>query len=93
MVTIETIVNELNSVPEPFLAEVLKFIRSAKGKTISGSNQIEELETGQQVDRDTRDRTITELLKSFQTDEVSLETIDAEAEVVRAELYAKQQAL
>jgi hypothetical protein len=92
MITIETIVNELNSVPEPFLAEVLNFIQAAKGKAINGSNQTEEIETSQKLDRDNRDRTITRLLESFQTDEISLETIDAEVENVRAELYAKQQA-
>jgi hypothetical protein len=37
-----------------------------------------------------RSRIIAQLLESFKTDELSLETIDAEVEAVRAELYAKQ---
>ena len=40
-----------------------------------------------------KERELERLLKSFQTDEVSLETIDAEVENVRAELYAKQKVL
>ena len=81
MITIETIVSELNSAPEPSLVEVLGFIRAAKSKVINESNQVN------------RDRRMTSLLESFQTDEVTLETIDAEVEDVRAELYARQKAL
>lgn len=81
MITIETIVSELNSAPEPLLVEVLGFIRAAKSKVINESNQVN------------RDRRMTSLLESFQTDEVTLETIDAEVEDVRAELYARQKAL
>ena len=40
MITVETIVNELNSVPEPLLAEVLSFIRAAKNKSIQSSQQL-----------------------------------------------------
>ncbi|MFN9168638.1 MAG: DUF2281 domain-containing protein [Pseudanabaena sp.] len=40
MITVETIVNELNSMPEPLLAEVLSFIRAAKNKSIQPSQQI-----------------------------------------------------
>ena len=39
MVTIETIISELDSVPEPLLVEVLSFIRSAKSKTMQSPNQ------------------------------------------------------
>jgi len=40
MITVETIVNELNSMPEPLLAEVLSFIRAAKNKSVQSSQQI-----------------------------------------------------
>jgi Protein of unknown function (DUF2281) len=40
MITVETIVNELNSVPEPLLAEVLSFIRAAKNKSVQLSQQL-----------------------------------------------------
>jgi len=39
MITIETIVNELDSVPVKLLADVLSFIRSAKSKAIQTPNQ------------------------------------------------------
>jgi hypothetical protein len=39
MITVETIVNELNSMPEPLLAEVLSFIRAAKNKSVQSSQQ------------------------------------------------------
>lgn len=39
MITIESIISELDSVPESLLVEVLNFIRSAKNKAIKGSNQ------------------------------------------------------
>jgi hypothetical protein len=38
MTTVETIINELNSAPEPLLVEVLNFIRSAKNKTTQDTN-------------------------------------------------------
>lgn len=40
MSTVETIVNELNSMPEPLLAEVLSFIRAAKNKSVQSSQQL-----------------------------------------------------
>lgn len=40
MITVETIVNELNSLPEPLLAEVLSFIREAKNKSVQSSQQV-----------------------------------------------------
>ncbi len=39
MNTVET-VNELNSLPEPLLAEVLSFIRGAKNKFVQPSQQL-----------------------------------------------------
>jgi hypothetical protein len=51
----------------------------------------EKLRLSQELEKDIRERTITQLLESFQTDEISLETISQEVETVRAELYARQQ--
>jgi|GEM_PF-6910924 len=87
MITKQTIVNELDTVPDFLLVEVLNFIRAVKNKA---SQSAEEFSVIQGLDRDMRDRTITQLLESFKTDEISLETIDAEVEDVRAELYARQ---
>lgn len=39
MITIKTIITELDSVPEALLAEVLSFIRSAKNKAENSHNQ------------------------------------------------------
>jgi len=39
MITVETIVNELNSLLEPLLAEVLNFIRAARNKSVQTSQQ------------------------------------------------------
>jgi hypothetical protein len=52
----------------------------------------EKLRLSQELEKDTRSQKLTQLLESFQTDELPLETIRAETEVVRAELHAKQQA-
>ncbi len=41
MITVETIVNELNSLPEHLLAEVLRFIRAAKNKSVQPSQQLQ----------------------------------------------------
>jgi Protein of unknown function (DUF2281) len=40
MITIETIISELDSVPEPLLAEILSFIRSAKSKAVQSPNHL-----------------------------------------------------
>ena len=40
-----------------------------------------------------KERELERLLESFQTDELTLETIDAEVENVRAELYSKQKVI
>ncbi len=39
MITVETIIRELDSAPEPLLAAVLDFIQSKKAKTTQMSNQ------------------------------------------------------
>jgi uncharacterized membrane-anchored protein len=41
MITIETIVNELDTFPQELLVEVLDFIRTAKTKNIQSSNKLE----------------------------------------------------
>jgi hypothetical protein len=92
VITIETIINELTSAPEPLLAEVLGFIQAAKVKAINESSLAEKLEISRELDKASRYRAIAQLLESFKTDELSLETIDAAVEDVRAELYARQQA-
>lgn len=40
MIAVETIVNELNSMPEPLLAEVLNFILVAKNKSVQPSQRL-----------------------------------------------------
>lgn len=40
MITVETIVNELNSMPEHLLAELISFIRAAKNKSVQPSQQL-----------------------------------------------------
>jgi hypothetical protein len=52
---------------------------------------IEKIQLSQELEKYTLSRKLTELLETFKTDELSLETIDEEVEAVRTELYAKQQ--
>jgi len=52
---------------------------------------IEKIQLSQELEKYTLNQKLTELLETFKTDELSLETIDEEVEAVRAELYAKQQ--
>jgi hypothetical protein len=52
---------------------------------------IEKIQLSQELEKYTLNRKLTELLETFKTDELSLETIDEEVEAVRTELYAKQQ--
>jgi hypothetical protein len=40
--------------------------------------------------KETKDQTLTRLLDSFRTDELSQEEIDKEVEIVRGELYAQK---
>ena len=49
----------------------------------------EKLQLSKQLEKETRDRKLTELLEAFQTDELDLDTIDEEVETVRAEIYAR----
>ena len=50
----------------------------------------EKIKLSKELEKDTIDKRLTELLKSFQTDELSFKTITDEVEKVRAELYAKK---
>jgi hypothetical protein len=52
---------------------------------------VEKIQLSQELEKYTLSRKLTELLETFKTDELSLETIDEEVEAVRTELYAKQQ--
>jgi hypothetical protein len=52
----------------------------------------EKLRLNQELEKDIRERTMTQLLEDFQTDEITAETIDQEVEAVRSELYAKRKA-
>lgn len=52
----------------------------------------EKLRLSQELEKDTRSQKLTQLLESFQTDKLPLETIKEETEVIRAELHARQQA-
>ena len=49
----------------------------------------EKLRLSKELEKETRDRKLTELLEAFQTDELDLDTINEEVETVRAEIYAR----
>lgn len=50
----------------------------------------DKLRLSKELEKETRDRKLTELLETFQTDELDLDTINEEVETVRAEIYARQ---
>lgn len=50
----------------------------------------EKLKLSQELEKELRSQKLTQLLESFQTDELSPETITEEVESVRAELYDRQ---
>jgi hypothetical protein len=52
----------------------------------------EKLRLTKELEKETVERKLTELLETFKTDEIDLETINEEAEAVRAELYGKSEA-
>ena len=54
-------------------------------------SQADMLRLGKELEKSTRDRKLTELLEAFHTEELELETINEEVEVVRAELYDRQE--
>ena len=50
----------------------------------------EKLQLSQELEKETLNQKLTQLLETFKTDDLSLETITKEVEEVRAELYGKQ---
>ena len=49
----------------------------------------DKLRLSKELEKETRDLKLTELLETFQTDELDLDTINEEVETVRAEIYAR----
>lgn len=50
----------------------------------------EKLMLSRELEKDSREKKLTQLLEAFQTDELSLKTIDEEVEAVRTEMYEEQ---
>ncbi len=50
----------------------------------------EKAKLSKELERETKDQTLTRLLESFENKEITQEEIDAEVETVRAEIYAKK---
>ena len=50
----------------------------------------DKIRLSKELEKDTLDQTLTQLLETFKTDEVSLETITEEVENVRTEIYEQQ---
>ena len=50
---------------------------------------VEKLRLSKELEKETRNSKLTELLEAFQTDELDLDTIDEEVETVRAKIYAR----
>jgi hypothetical protein len=50
----------------------------------------DKLRLSKELEKEIRDRKLTELLETFQTEELDIETINEETETVRAEIYARQ---
>lgn len=49
----------------------------------------DKLRLSKELEKETRNSKLTELLEAFQTDELDLDTINEEVETVRAEIYAR----
>lgn len=49
----------------------------------------DKLRLSKELEKASRDRKLTELLETFQTEELDLDTINEEVETVRAEIYAR----
>ena len=49
----------------------------------------DKLRLSKELEKETGDRQLTELLEAFQTEELDLDTINEEVETVRAEIYAR----
>lgn len=52
----------------------------------------EKLQLSRELDKEVLNSRLTVLLESFETDELSLETITEEVEAVRSEIYARKEA-
>lgn len=52
--------------------------------------QSDKLKLSQELEKDTLNQTLTQLLETFKTDEVSLEMITQEVENIRTEIYEQQ---
>jgi predicted DNA-binding protein YlxM (UPF0122 family) len=50
----------------------------------------DKMRLSKELEKDTLDQTLTQLLETFKTDELSLETITEEVETVRKEIYEQQ---
>ena len=50
---------------------------------------VEKLRLSKELEIETRNSKLTELLEAFQTDELDLDTINEEVETVRAEMYVQ----
>jgi hypothetical protein len=51
----------------------------------------EKLLLSKELEKETLNKKLTELLETFQTDELSLEEITEEVEIVRSQIYARKQ--
>lgn len=52
--------------------------------------ETQKLKLSQELEKDTLNRKLTDILEAFKTDELSLATIDEEVEALREELYARK---
>ena len=50
----------------------------------------QKLQLSKELEKETLNNRLTQLLETFQTDDISLETITEEVEAVRAEIYARK---
>ena len=50
---------------------------------------VEKLRLSKELEKETCNHKLTELLETFQTEELDLDTINQEVETVRAEIYAR----
>ncbi len=53
---------------------------------------VDKIRLSKELEKETLNNQLTQLLESFQTDEISLETITEEVEQVRSEIYARKTA-
>ncbi len=51
----------------------------------------DKIKLSKELEKETKETLLTELLEAFKTDELSLETITSEVKSVRAEIYAEKE--